>query len=784
SSSTSDLDLAGCVFDESSSSPELWFDFMADCGDGFNSSYQVARVLADPNLTVLTHDRGDRKTLPRGEFLVIGGDLAYPDPSPDTFEKRFFRTFEDALPPPPCYRKEAISTKKPNLANTGWANIFKEPVEDPNDPDEVLEKYKGPKAYILPGNHDWFDGLSTYTRLVLSRDWLGGWLIPHERSYFAIALPHGWHMLGVDLALSEDIDLEQFKFLADYCERRVGEDDAVVVMTHEPYWVIDDQEARKDEDCAESNLRELMETHLAGKVRARLAGDLHHYTRHVPVKRGVPTTSGSFDADVNATYSAGTASFLAEKARKIGRKTRGGRVASEPAPAGSPGARNVEENLPELIVSGGGGAFLHPTHTFAKDIKVNFGGSNNKPYTRTCAYPSETACYRLSWLNIWQFRWRNWRLDFLWGFLYLGISSSLLPLCGIYASYVESAYSKGALAHLEWYLGQIASLVVDVFRTGHISLILLPATVIALYNLCEEGTGLGPKKRLVWGCSHGVAHVIAALSSALFIEFVTEWSTTTGIVTTMHSGADAGNQTTLGHSLYDTYSENFAEVFEMVTPTMFTQQGGSDAAGRLGAEKLLSFASTESVEGVGSVLFQITYDTLSVGGAWMAQNLPLFKGLMILFDLPGLIGTKHAAMCQKLCEGGAECLGSKDPLLFAQVTRWTIGTYIACVSAVFFVLAIPMAGAIFGTWLAITLNVFNVQYNEGFSSLRIQHWKNFLRMHITKNGDLEIYGIGLDRVPKSWVKDEKWDGSQKAKAKRERDTPSFMWSRPSTLHVG
>ena len=82
-------------------------------------------------------------------------------------------------------------------------------------------------------------------------------------------------MLGVDLALSEDIDLEQFKFLADYCERRVGEDDAVVVMTHEPYWVIDDQEARKDEDCAESNLRELMEVREEGGSEAKRRPDDH-----------------------------------------------------------------------------------------------------------------------------------------------------------------------------------------------------------------------------------------------------------------------------------------------------------------------------------------------------------------------------------------------------------------------------------------------------------------------------------------------------------------------------
>ena len=30
------------------------------------------------------------------------------------------------------------------------------------------------------------------------------------------------------------------------------------------------------------NVRELMNIHLAGKLRLRLAGDIHHYTRHVP----------------------------------------------------------------------------------------------------------------------------------------------------------------------------------------------------------------------------------------------------------------------------------------------------------------------------------------------------------------------------------------------------------------------------------------------------------------------------------------------------------------------
>lgn len=34
-------------------------------------------------------------------MLVLGGDLAYPNPSTETYELRFVGPFEAALPPPP-----------------------------------------------------------------------------------------------------------------------------------------------------------------------------------------------------------------------------------------------------------------------------------------------------------------------------------------------------------------------------------------------------------------------------------------------------------------------------------------------------------------------------------------------------------------------------------------------------------------------------------------------------------------------------------------------------------
>ena len=53
--------------------------------------------------------------LPRAHIMVIGGDLAYPNPSNETYEQRFFRPFEAALPPPPHVRPGRLVVYKPDL---------------------------------------------------------------------------------------------------------------------------------------------------------------------------------------------------------------------------------------------------------------------------------------------------------------------------------------------------------------------------------------------------------------------------------------------------------------------------------------------------------------------------------------------------------------------------------------------------------------------------------------------------------------------------------------------
>lgn len=57
---------------------------------------------------------------------------------------------------------------------------------------------------------------------------------------------------------------------------------------------------------------------------------------------------------------------------------------------------------------------------------------------------------------------------------------------------------------------------------------------------------------------------------------------------------------------------------------------------------------------------------------------------------------------------------------------------------------------IMGLYLLVSLNLFNRHGNEAFSSLGVEDWKNFLRMHIDESGDLTIYPVGIRRVPRDW----------------------------------
>ncbi|KAK1433514.1 hypothetical protein QVD17_10425 [Tagetes erecta] len=248
------------LYDHFSENGDFWFDFMADTGDGGNYSYSVVRLLAQPSLEV--RNNGSLNKLPRANLLLIGGDLAYPNPSAPNYEKRLFHPFEDALQPPSWYREDHLAVNKPELP-IGISE---------------LKQYDGPQCFVIPGNHDWFDGLQTFMRYICHKSWLGGWLMPQKKSYFALHLPKGWWVFGLDLALHTDIDSYQFKFFAELIQEKVKEYDSVIVMTHAPNWIID----WYWDDATGKNVSHLIHDHLKGSNLIEAHGNTYEMKAAYP----------------------------------------------------------------------------------------------------------------------------------------------------------------------------------------------------------------------------------------------------------------------------------------------------------------------------------------------------------------------------------------------------------------------------------------------------------------------------------------------------------------------
>ncbi len=59
---------------------EIVVDYIADTGDGWNSTYAVAHAATRPSLAV-RDPTGATHTLRRGELLIFGGDEVYPTPT-------------------------------------------------------------------------------------------------------------------------------------------------------------------------------------------------------------------------------------------------------------------------------------------------------------------------------------------------------------------------------------------------------------------------------------------------------------------------------------------------------------------------------------------------------------------------------------------------------------------------------------------------------------------------------------------------------------------------------
>ena len=82
-----------------------------------------------------------------------------------------------------------------------------------------------------------------------------------------------------------------------------------------------------------------------------------------------------------------------------------------------------------------------------------------------------------------------------------------------------------------------------------------------------------------------------------------------------------------------------------------------------------------------------------------------------------------------------------------------------------------VAGSIaLGLYLVLALAFLGTHQTEVFSAIRVENYKNLLRLHIAPDGALTVYSLGIDRVVKDWDLDPDNPDSEASYLKPHGDT--------------
>lgn len=302
---------------------EFWFDYISDTGDGMTATYSIAYLcLTDlfiekiPDHKKPAHDVYARfqtreevkglERLPRGEFLLVGGDTSYHMADYASLGMRFqqpFRWAYDDLRKHRGLKRDAELTDEERKA----------------EGEKEIKRLR--PIFGIPGNHDYYDMLDGFRRQfrepTRSRseekffpDDFGaaqlkipGFRRHQETSYVALRLPFDWMIWGLDTEVGTLDDRQQDFFLK--VKERCGTK-KLIVCTSAPTTVFgkfadkDDKKSAKafsqlglarpflrseNEDAPhdESAKKEPPpeDTKLqADEIRLDLAGDVHQYARY------------------------------------------------------------------------------------------------------------------------------------------------------------------------------------------------------------------------------------------------------------------------------------------------------------------------------------------------------------------------------------------------------------------------------------------------------------------------------------------------------------------------
>jgi Calcineurin-like phosphoesterase len=424
---------AHCEIDKTRRRDEIWIDYVADLGEGWNSTYAIACAVVEASreFEYTDAETGETKSAEtrRGDLLLFGGDEVYPTADRVEYNQRLVEPYRNAFPARP--------------------------------------RAEHPHVFAIPGNHDWYDSLISFSRLFCSQRWFTAWRTRQTRSYFALKLPHGWWLLGTDVQLDSDIDapqVEYFKSVAAHIE----ETDRIILCNAEPHWIYAKMYEQMDSNYSENNLS-FLEEMLGKKIAVFLAGDLHHYRRHEA-------------ADKSST---------------------------------------------QKITAGGGGAFLHPTHTgrFGTDVSILKEKISGRIFEKKAVFPPEDVSRRLCWRNL-IFPYLRGNQSWTFGFLTAGLYLlTTLAVISDFRHIEENARGLRSVVGLKNIIGTALNAVLN----SPMTLFWVLITLLGFVLFTDTHSKI---YKWIMGSLHGVAHITAAFTVALAaIHFVSQISTANWVYT-------------------------------------------------------------------------------------------------------------------------------------------------------------------------------------------------------------------------------------------------------------
>jgi hypothetical protein len=431
------------MYDLSSVTGEFWLDYISDLGDGFDATFTVAKLLAQDQLMV------EGYPIPRGDLLILGGDEVYPAPSMTEYNNRFKGPYKAAFPD-----KDATTPTFPEDIRT--LSMTREGTNS-----KYLRRL--PLMFAVPGNHDWYDGLTNFLKIFAQKRRIGNWQTVQDRSYFAIKLPHNCWIWGIDVQLDSDIDQPQRRYFEYIAKHKMNDGDRVILCTAEPVWVYHEMYRKATSyDRLNFFIRKYIqnESNWVGEDKSFrllcvLTGDLHHYAHYETEAK--------------------------ENKEKV-----------------------------HYFTAGGGGTFLHPTHNLPNTLHMDTAPHdkrNNKivkANLQHCYPPKDTSRGLLAAL-FYSFPFRSWNLIFTLGFFfYLMAYLMNIKIDDNEKDLIELAKSDG-LTLWTW-LGHLVSQLP--FRP--LLLVLLSLVGIGFYHFTDFK---GTKKDIRWlGFLHGAGQLFLLLT--------------------------------------------------------------------------------------------------------------------------------------------------------------------------------------------------------------------------------------------------------------------------------